>query len=204
MSRSIVAQLVRVTRSLSLRILPAIDDRLPSVFPCVRLALGCLLVCIPSADAAAQTGAIPALPAGLRVRVTSTALQPSPLVATVIGQRADTLFVRGDRRPDSVAVPATGISLLEVSRGFHSRTIKGLVIGAITGTALGAVSSYATFKKPDPCTTFVGCNGSGIESRSAATALGGVAGGIVGALVGAAVGAVVRVEEWQFLALPRR
>jgi hypothetical protein len=168
-----------------------------------RSALCAMLLAIGSTTAAAQTGAMPALPAGIRIRVTSPALQPSRLVATVIGQHADTLVVRGDGRPDSTVLASATVTRLELSRGFHSRTLKGLVVGALAGTAFGAVSSYATYKKTE-CTTFVGCSDTGIASRSAATTLGAIAGGALGALVGAAVGAVVRVEEFQYLALPGR
>jgi hypothetical protein len=170
---------------------------------CRRSALCVVLLAVIGPKLGAQTAAIPTFWQGARLRVTSPALGPQRQVVTLLRQHADTIVVRVQGKHDSTALRSVDISRLELSRGNHRRVKKGLIIGGTSGAALGAVISYATYKKSD-CTDQYVCDPFKASSRSDAALGGAIGGGLLGGLVGAAVGAVWRVEEWEYLQIAGR
>ena len=149
------------------------------------------VVTLAARGAGAQGPQGPPLAPGTRVRVTAAPLGAGPRVARVLGQRGDTLAVRPEGTPDSVALSIGQIARLEVSGGAHTRVLKGIGVGVLTGAALGAVAGASSAPACGGIGFYSGCT-----SRSGDAILGGIGGGVLGAAVGGVVGAVWRAEHW--------
>ena len=165
-----------------------------------RSAICVALIAIIGPPAGAQTATIPTFWPGARLRLTSPALGPQRQVVTLLRQHADTLVVRVVGKNDSTTLRSADVTRLELGRGRHTRVRKGMTVGGIAGAAIGAVTSYATYKKSE-CTDPYLCDPFKANSRSDAALTGAIGGGLLGALVGAAGGAIWRVEQWEYFPL---
>lgn len=87
-----------------------------------------------------------------------------------------------DQRPLSVPRPA--ITQLEVSRGKRRRALKGMILGAGIGGALGGAADLLIGEPGNLC--FAGCSSSG-DSRAGVAGLSVLAGAFYGAGIGALV-----------------
>lgn len=130
---------------------------------------------------------------GQRVRVHSALARTPELIGGVQAIGPDTLVVRyveGGGASAATAIPLAYISQLEVSRGQHSRWLRGLVIGlaagATTGVILGATSE-----------------GDWLFSKSDLALMGAVVMAPVGGAVGLVVGALTKSERWETVPVPR-
>ncbi len=123
---------------------------------------------------------------GAKVRVYA----PDRLVGIIEELNPDGLLLRLEDRDSPQAIPFASITRLEVSRGKKSRFLKGLgvglLLGAVSGTAIGFASS------DDPPWFF---------SFSAEAAVLGVLGGLAGGVIGGVIGATTKVDRWQELPL---
>ncbi len=153
------------------------------------------LVTLAARGAGAQGAQAPPLAPGTRVRVVATALGSGPRVASVLGQRGDTLAVRPEDTADSVALPLGQIARLEVSGGAHTRVLKGLGVGVLAGVAVGAIGGVII-----GAPGYADCHGQGgcssDPARGASAAVYGILFGLLGAPIGGVVGAVWRAERW--------
>jgi hypothetical protein len=138
-----------------------------------------LLVLAAGTAAASPPDPVP----GERVRVTAPAFGLDKAVGALMESASDSIAFRRDGDTTRVAFLRRQVTRLDVSRGFHRRTLKGaglgLLIGAGAGGLLGLTSS-------DP----------GFIGRSGAAVIGaGLLGG-VGLVVGTVSGAVIHHETW--------
>ncbi|AHG90378.1 hypothetical protein J421_2841 [Gemmatirosa kalamazoonensis] len=160
-----------------------------------RLVLGALLV-VGARSALAQsrvTLAAP-LPAGARVRVTqsdSGSRFRNGIQARVVAMRGDTLVVAVDRA-ETVAVPLTRDTRVELFRGRRRRPLRGFLMGAGTCAAIGA--AVGAIMPDDPPGEFT--IGRGDRAAILGGAL-GIVGGVIGLIAGAAGD-----DVWQPVAVP--
>lgn len=126
--------------------------------------------------------------AGARVRV---ALRDRPgrwLTGTVVEQSGDSLRLDERDSHAMVAVPTERVAAFQVSRGRHSHTTLGALIGFAAGATFGIIATAA-----DPAIN--------TDARGY-TLVAGIFGGI-GAGAGALVGWAIQSERWEPL-LPLR
>jgi len=120
--------------------------------------------------------------AGARVRL---ALRDRPdrwLIGTVVGQTGDSLRLDERDSHAMLAVPTERVVALQVSRGRHSHTGLGALIGLAAGAAFGLIATAA-----DPA----------IDTDAAGYAVvAGIFGGM-GAGAGALVGWAIQSETWE-------
>jgi len=171
---------------------------LPGVFVVAVQPVFAQVATAPAATAprvaASPAAGAPAI--GTRTRITSPALGPGRRVATVVGYRGDTLVLRPEGTRDSVGVPLTDVTRLDVSLGRQTHVRKGLLVGLLGGAAVGAVAAYAAYDE-HPCeANQLICLGP-MYSRGQETLLGGALGGLLGAAVGGVAGAIWRTERWE-------
>lgn len=140
----------------------------------MRKTLGILVLAL--AAGATIGGAQTPVTAGARVRV---AVAPSRArrIATVVSATRDTLALRIDGT--TRLVPVDSITRLEVSRGTHRNTLKGLLIGTGVGAATGVTIGLASGKDKEGFIRFSG----GEKATMAGLALGAV-GGVIGTVAG--------------------
>lgn len=166
------------------------------------LILECALSAFVGNPAACQTPATQAaLVIGTRVRVSSSApwFSEPRSVASVLGQRGDTLSVQPEGTQDSVPLPLGSITQLEVSAGRSSHVGKGMGFGFLTGALAGVAIGAVTYRAPScPSNSFCIDLGPG-----PAAAAGGLVGGLLGAVVGGFVGAR-ETENWAPVAVTTR
>lgn len=122
---------------------------------------------------------------GDRARITAPSLASSPLIATVADERLDHVLLRLTGG-ETVVVPYTSITRLEVSRGVHPHMLKGAVAGAVGGAVVGGVVGARSDDK-----------GSLALGRGGLVAVGAAMGSAGGVVLGAAVGALIRSERWR-------
>jgi len=159
--------------------------------------LSCLIGIPPVASAQSVPPAL-----GARVRLTTPCAlvsQPVPerrnwcvLVGKLLEWRADSidLEVKGDRRSYNLSTE----SLVEVSRGFRSRTRQGAVIGFVVGAG-STFLLFHTSGSTDPCDASANQDAIGSAGCLGIYALGGLAGAGLGALIGSRI----RTERWQMV-----
>lgn len=144
-----------------------------------------------------------ALATSARVRVTApTVLTPARQPGRVLALRRDSLLLQPDGGSDSLWLPLAAVTDLEVSRGRHASTGKGIVVGLLTGGALGAVVGAATYQAPKPCppSGLFCLNGFLDPGRGGTALIVGVLGGVVGGVVGGFVGHAHQSERWERVA----
>ncbi len=161
-----------------------------------------ILAFVPLASATAQVRP------GARVRVTGHFCQPSysncvggrpeHRVGTFVAWKADTLVVHSNG--DTLSVPASLVTRLDVSRGRKTNTGKGSGIGLLVGVVVGAIIGYASYEECVPRGWF-SCIGA-VDPELYALG-GGIVGGLVGGGVGALIGALIRTDRWQEVPLDR-
>ncbi len=141
---------------------------------------------------------------GARVRV--TILLPCPDIytscadwrsrhnGTFVAWKADTLVVQSNG--DTLTVPVTLLTRLDVSRGRKTNTGKGAEIGFLLGGVVGAVIGYASYEECEG--VCFGDFGSGF-----AAFVGGLVGGLGGGAVGALIGSSTKTDRWREVPLDR-
>jgi len=142
------------------------------------LAAGAQIAIPGNAQGQEPTSAFP----GARVRL---ALRDRPdrwLIGTVVGQSGDSLRLVERDSYTMLAVPTERLVALQVSRGRHSHTGLGALIGLAAGAAFGIIATAA-----DPA----------IDTDARGYIL--VAGvfGAMGAGAGALVGLAIKSETWE-------
>ncbi len=162
-----------------------------------------ILAFVPFASATAQ---VPLRP-GERVRVTGHFFcqpfyncvggLPQRYVGTFLSWKADTLVVQSNG--DTLSVPVSLVTRLDVSRGRKTNTGEGAVIGLLVGGVVGAVIGYASYEECKPQGKFFSCIA---DLGPEYAALGGaVVIGLVGGVVGALIGASSRTDRWRAVPL---
>lgn len=129
---------------------------------------------------------------GQRVRVQSALAHTPELVGGVQAISKDTLVVRhvdGVGASAATAIPLVYVTRLEVSRGLHSRWLRGMVVGLAAGATAGAI---------------LGATGGNdrLFSRGATAFLGAMFVAPIGGAVGLVVGALTKTESWETVPLP--
>ena len=142
-----------------------------------------------------QTSAMAPLQPGARVRVTLAGEKPR--VGIFVARRADTLIVRWPEFANTISLPLSGISRLDVSTGRHRNVVKGMVLGTVGAGAVGFLVGAAAYQ---PCTS--NCF---LAPTSAAESgmVGGIVLGTVGLVVGTLAGLPSR-DTWQRVSLGER
>ncbi|HET9950810.1 MAG TPA: hypothetical protein VFS09_03335 [Candidatus Eisenbacteria bacterium] len=123
------------------------------------------------------------------VRVKASGL-PRRVTGTLNFVGQDSLYLAGTQ--STLAIPLSTVSSLEVSRGRHARTLRGLWIGTLTGAVIGAA-------------LFAGDNSGALAGYTTAekAKIGATEWGILGALVGTIVGALSHTEAWERVPIDR-
>lgn len=115
-------------------------------------------------------------------------------VGSVLGMQGDTMLLAGDRG-DTLLVPFSAVTRLQVSRGLRRTAREGAGIGAGIGILAGAWIGANYPKCSDPgealCRAWTGLLGAG-------------AGGVTVGAVGALAGLVFRTERWERVPLRDR
>jgi hypothetical protein len=145
------------------------------------------------------------LPLGIRVRMSvsspapgsvapgsdaGSALLRERIIGTLESATDNKLIVREGKEGPRREVPLASLNLLEVSRGRHSSSGKGALIGMFAGAAGGVAAGYVV------------CNHGNCDSSTGdltgiwASAL-GLGGGLFGAGIGAIIGGVIHTERWE-------
>ncbi len=157
------------------------------------------LILMPFADLAAQqkTTVTP----GSRIRASAPSVSSKPFVGDVVGWESDSLIVdarvwqKGTRLNQQVKVAMGSLTKLEVSRGRKSRFLQGLgygfLVGAVTGTVIGAASG-----DDDPSQFFS-------MTAGEKAAVGAVSLGLLGGIVGGVIGLSSPAEKWEEVPLDR-
>jgi hypothetical protein len=144
----------------------------------ISTSAACLLL------APAVVGAQP-LEAGNRVRITSDWYRLDRAIGYVQGAPRDSVLVAFEGESSRRALALERIGSIEVSQGYHRRTLRGLAVGSLVGAALGLVVGIGEADDPGGWVT-------GGESVVLGVGLFGGAGAILGLVVGTAV----RTESW--------
>lgn len=179
----------------------------PDVF---RFALVAATLVVLPAGLRAQSALPFGMGPGARVRITApAALTPSRREGRLLAFRNDTLrLVLEGRRdaladsPDTVALPSSQITSLELSGGKHAATLKGLGFGALAGVTIGALAGAVSYRSPI-CAAYRACDASLVSGRDGAALVGGIVGGLAGLAIGGVAGALHVSERWERMSLPR-
>jgi len=152
------------------------------------------LTALPASSPAQSTTSLATpIAAGTRVRVATVQLGDA-ITGVVVSHSADSLVVKSDKDSSTVALASAQVARVDVSRGRHTQRRKGATIGFLSGTGIGALVGYATYKEPASCADGGPCFGPfgpGFEAAAGAAML-----GAVGVLVGTVVGSFER-EQWR-------
>jgi hypothetical protein len=128
-----------------------------------------------------------------RVRVTAPSIAINRRPAYVVASRADTLHLRLADRADTVAVPVSAITLLELSRGTHRPWARDGLVGLLTGASLGVLGAALFVQNEQNCQgRGFGCG----EEKGWAMGGLGIIGGVVGTVTGVIVG-LRPVDRWE-------
>ncbi len=165
-------------------------------FTFAKMATVLLLAPLPRGHAQAAATRADLLP-GSRIRVT-TGAPARRVTGTLVGLDSDSLWVAVGKR-DTVALPLSGVTRLEESRGRRANRRKGALIGGGVGLALGlGVGLLVDYGRS------LGCESASCGNLGEALAIGGGAGAAVGAGVGALVAGAAAKERWQPVLPPGR
>ena len=136
-------------------------------------------------------------PVGARVRVESQILGAQKHTGTLISANADSVVLRPVQLTNSIGLPTSAVSRMEVMTGTHTNRLKGALIGLAVAGGAGFAISAMTYKEPKPC--FM-CMDFG---RYGDAAFVGSFSGILGALAGFIAGSFA-TETWQAVDVPRK
>ena len=149
------------------------------------------------------------LPLGIRVRMSVSTPAPAPgsaergadhasehmlrerIIGTLVNIQDGTLIVGEGKDGPRREVPLASVNRLEVSRGRHSSSGKGALVGMFAGAA-GGVAAGLVVCNHGNCVN----SGTGDLTGVWATAL-GLGGGLAGAGIGAIIGGAIRTEQWE-------
>jgi hypothetical protein len=147
------------------------------------------------------------LPLGIRVRMSVTSPAPGSaergaagtsnnllrerIIGTLVNIQESTLIVGEGKDGPRREVPLASVNRLEVSRGRHSSSGKGALVGMFAGAA-GGVAAGLVVCNHGNCVN----SGTGDLTGVWATAL-GLGGGLAGAGIGAIIGGAIRTEQWE-------
>jgi hypothetical protein len=147
------------------------------------------LLALPCTSALAQA---PELARGSRVQVTSPSHAANRLVGTVLSTNGDTLVLAVAGITESIRLPWSGLTEVQVSRGQRRHVGEGMLMGGAIGVGLGVLLGLAS-----------GDDDPGILALSAGdkAAIGGVLFGVVGLGIGGLIGARSTRERWEQVAL---
>jgi hypothetical protein len=166
----------------------------PIHIPMVRARLSRLAAVVavlaPTSMVRAQTVEAPA--PGDRVRVTAPSVGINRRPAHLVTRRGDTLHLLLRGGPDTVAIPVSAITRLEVSRGTHRPWARNGLVGLVAGAALGVVGAAMFVEDRQNCEGIGLCG----EEKGFAMFGMGLVGGITGGVVGVIVGASRPVDRW--------
>ena len=141
----------------------------------------------------------PLLPPSTRIRYSLPA-SSQPVVAEVLVQRGDSLWVRPERTGDTVAFAVPALSRLDVSLGQHGHALRGAGIGFLTGAVAGAAWGLASGDDK-------GCPGDSwfcfTYTADQKAVIGGGLLGLIGSGVGAIIGARQKTDRWEPVVLTR-
>jgi hypothetical protein len=146
-----------------------------------------------------QAQAVEAPTSGDRLRVTAPSIALERRPAHLVARRGDTVHLLLRGRSDTVALPVSAITQLEVSRGTYRPWARNGLVGLVAGTALGVVSAAIFVENETNC---VGRSLCGEEKGFAMFGL-GLMGGIGGGVVGVIVGTQRPVDRWKPVPLDR-
>jgi hypothetical protein len=133
----------------------------------------------------------PQLPPGALIRVAESG-STGNRVGTLLSATMDTVVLRAQHGVDTLRIPFSRVSRLDVSRGWHSRIRPGIKYGALAGAVVGGLVALSACQGGS-------CKPEQTDFTLGAVLLGGVLGAGSGALVGAAVGAASSGEQWEQL-----
>ena len=136
-------------------------------------------------------------PAGIRVRVESQVLGAQKHTGTLVSANADSIVLRPVQLSNSIGLPTTSVSRMEVVTGTHTRRVKGMLMGLALAGGTGFALAAATWKKPKDC-----CFVMDFGRWGDAAFIGGFT-GILGALGGFIAGSFA-TETWQAVDVPRK
>ena len=155
------------------------------------LLLATLSLLAPAA-AAAQVPVV--LAPNTRIRYAVAPDTPA-VVANVVAQRGDTLWVRPVHAADTLALGMSRLARLDVSHGKETHALHHAGVGFLIGAAAGGVLGYAGGSD---------CSSSDwiCFSRGETAVFSAALFGAVGAGVGSVVGWVNPSERWEPVALP--
>lgn len=154
-----------------------------------RVLASLLLLPIACAVAVAQEDPVPP---GSRIRVTSPMLGDARRIGTVVTFHTDTLVFQPAGSRDSVAIPASALTRLEVSAGRRRPILKGMGIGFLVGAATGVILGFASGDSE---------NGWWDWTAEQKAGIGGAVLGSVGAVAGGVIGATRVTERWARISL---
>jgi len=154
-------------------------------------------ICLHVAAGAVMAQHVAALEAGARVRVWGPAWRDQAVTGTLVSFDGDTLLLQPVGKADTLRIPRSGVTRLDVSRGSASRVGAGIKYGVIVGVIVGTVVGAAA------CAAEYSCSGD--EDAGANTLAYSFTGALVGLgsglVVGAAVGAARSGERWETVPL---
>ncbi len=144
---------------------------------------------------AARPSALGPFDPGAHIRYEPAGLTGVTRTATVVRLAGDTLLLRPDAGGSPVAVPVSSLRGLEVSTGWHRRTGRGLLIGALVGTAVGGTAAALATPRPREDNFGEGLAYGLIAPLNVFA--GAFAGAFLGGAAGAGLGALDYHERWR-------
>jgi len=146
------------------------------------------------------------LPAATNAQATPVVLTPNtrirfavapdtPVVANVVAQHGDSLWVHAERTNDTLALRVSSLTRLDVSRGKETHALHAAGVGFLIGAVSGGIFGYATGENCQP-TDWI------CFPRGETATLGALMFGLLGAGAGAIVGWVMPVERWNHVLPP--
>jgi hypothetical protein len=154
--------------------------------------LGLLLSNTPIAQA--QESAL--IPLGVRVRVRESAASTQTATGTLVRLTRDSITISPRGLRDERAFALASLSEVTVSRGRHSRTGRGALIGLASGTLAGVSSGLFLCGSVD-------CDSSGGDFTGIAVVTLGLGGALIGTGLGALIGSFIHTERWESIPLGR-
>jgi len=147
---------------------------------CLVAALATAAACVPL-----QAQIVSSLVTGDRVRVFTPSLSREGVVGMIVGRAPDTLTILSAEHSDTVIVPLSELTRLELSKGRHRNGLKGMVIGLLLGAAGGAIAGRAS-----------GDDRGWGDTASQKELSDAVACGVAGLIIGGTIGSNSETEDW--------
>ena len=173
------------------------NPRLPHAFTGGRMRVSVLVLTalsfvLPAATNAQATPVV--LAPNTRIRFT-VAPDSAAVVARVVAQHGDSIWVRPERTGDTLSLRASSLARLDVSRGKETHARHAAGVGFLIGAVSGGIFGYATGEDCHP-TDWI------CFPRGETATAGALMFGLLGAGAGAIVGWVMPVERWNHILPP--